>query len=120
MIEQYQEPVARTVLLVNAYARNTTSGYLGRHFQIYVDLLGAPNQVQSRSFGDEYFVVVTPSTEPQIDGIRHAYLHFLVDPLGLKFSEDINKKHALGDYAQGAGALDDHYKTISSIWPPRA
>jgi tetratricopeptide (TPR) repeat protein len=111
MIAQYQEPVARTVLLVNAYARNATSGYLGRHFQIYVDLLGAPNQVQSRSFGDESFVVVTPSAEPQIDGIRHAYLHYLVDPLGLKFSEDVNKKHALGDYAQGASALDDHYKT---------
>jgi len=111
VIEEYHEPVARAILLVNAYARNTTSGYLGRRFQIYVDLLGAPNQVQSRSFGDESFVVVTPSTEPQIDGIRHAYLHYLVDPLGLKFSEDINKKHALGDYAQGAGALDDHYKT---------
>ena len=111
MIAQYQEPVAHTVLLVNAYARNATSGYLGRHFQIYVDLLGAPNQVQSRSFGDESFVVVTPSAELQIDGIRHAYLHYLIDPLGLKFSEDINKKHALGDYAQGAGALDDHYKT---------
>jgi len=78
MIEQYHEPVARAILLVNAYARNTTSGYLGRRFQIYVDLLGAPNQVQSRSFGDESFVVVTPSPEPQIDGIRHAYLHYLL------------------------------------------
>jgi len=111
VIAQYHEPVSRTVLLANAYARNTTSGYLGRRFQIFVDLLGAPNQVQSRSFGDDYFVVVTPSAEPQIDGIRHAYLHYLIDPLGLKFSEDINKKHALGDYAQGAGALDDHYKS---------
>ena len=111
MIEQYHEPVTGAVLQANAYARNTTSGYLGRRFQIYVDLLGAPNQVQSRSFGDEYFIVVTPSVEPQIDGIRHAYLHYLIDPLGLKFGDDINKKHALGDYAQGAGALDDHYKT---------
>jgi len=111
IIEQYHEPVAQAVLQVNAYARSTTSGYLGRRFQIFVDLLGAPNQVQSRSFADEYFVVVTPSVEPQIDGVRHAYLHYLVDPLGLKFSEDISKKHALGDYAQGAGALDEHYKT---------
>ncbi len=111
VIEQYHEPVVNAILQANAYARNTTSGYLGRRFQIYIDLLGAPNQVQSRSFGDEYFVVVTPSTEPEIDGIRHAYLHFLVDPLGIKFSENINKKHALGDYALGAGALDDHYKT---------
>lgn len=111
MIEQYHEPVSRAVLGVNAYSRNTTSGYLGRHFQIFVDLLGAPNQVQSRSYGDDSFVVVTPAAEPQIDGIRHAYLHYLIDPLGLKFSDDIKKKHALGDYALGAGALDEHYKT---------
>ncbi len=111
VIAQYHEPVARAVLGVNAYLRNTTSGYLGRRFQIFVDLLGAPNQVQTRSYGDDYFIVVTPSVEPQIDGIRHAYLHYLVDPLGLKFSEDIQKKHALGDYAQGAGALAEHYKT---------
>ena len=110
VIEQYHEPVVNAILQANAYARNTTSGYLGRRFQIYVDLLGAPNQVQSRSFADDYFVVVTPSPEPQVDGIRHAYLHFLVDPLAIKFSDDINKKHALGDYALGAGALDDHYK----------
>ena len=111
VIAQYQEPIARTILQVNAYTRTVTGGYLGRRFQIFVDLLGAPNQVQSRSFEDEYFIVLTPSAEPQIDGIRHAYLHYLVDPLGLKFSEDIGKKHALGDYAQGAGALDTHYKT---------
>jgi tetratricopeptide (TPR) repeat protein len=111
MIEQYHEPVTRAVLQVNSYARNTTSGYLGRRFQVFVDLLGAPNQVQYRSYADDSFVVVTPSAEPQIDGIRHAYLHYLIDPLGLKFSEEIDQKHALGDYAQGAGTLEDHYKT---------
>ncbi len=110
-IEQYHELVSRAVLGVNAYTRNTTSGYLGRRFQIFVDLLGAPNQVQSRSYGDDYFVVVTPSAEPQTDRIRHGFVHYLIDPLGLKFAEDIKKKHALGDYAQGAGTLDEHYKT---------
>jgi tetratricopeptide (TPR) repeat protein len=103
--------VSRAVLEANAYLRNTTSGYLGRRFQIYVDILGAPNQVQTRSYADDYFVVVTPAAEPQIDGIRHAYLHYVVDPLTVKFSEDIEKKHALGDYAQGAGALEDRYKS---------
>src|ERR1700689_3910321 len=42
VIEEYHEPVSRAVLLVNAYTRNATSGYLGRRFQIYIDLLGAP------------------------------------------------------------------------------
>ena len=111
MIEQYHEPVSRAVLEVNAYARNSTSGYLGRRFQIFVDLLGAPNQVQSRSFADDYFVVVTSAAEPQIDSVRHAYLHYLLDPLGIKFSENINKKYAFGDYAEGAPALEEHYKS---------
>jgi tetratricopeptide (TPR) repeat protein len=111
MIEQYHEPVSRAVLQANAYLRNTTSGYLGRRFQIFVDLLGAPNQVQTRSYADDYFVVVTPSAELQIDGIRHAYLHYVVDPLTVKFSDDIQKKHALGDYAQGAPALEERYKS---------
>ena len=111
LIAQYQEPAARAVLDVNAFTRNATSGYLGRRFQIYLDLLGAPNQIQTRSYADDYFIVLTPSPEPQADGIRHAYLHYLIDPLSLKFSEEISKKHALGDYAQGAGALDEHYKT---------
>jgi tetratricopeptide (TPR) repeat protein len=111
MIDAYHEPIARAILGVNGYLRNTTSGYLGRRFQIYVDLLGAPNQVQTRSYQDDTFVVVTPSQEPQIDGIRHAFLHYLIDPLGFKFAEDIQKKHALGDYAQGAGTLPEVYKS---------
>ncbi len=53
VIEQYHDPVSRAVLLANAYARNPTSGFLGHHFQVYFDLLGAPNQVQTRSYADD-------------------------------------------------------------------
>ncbi|MEQ1945701.1 MAG: hypothetical protein ABL995_00830 [Bryobacteraceae bacterium] len=110
MIEAYHEPVTTSILRTNAYLRNATNGYLGRRFLIYVDVLGAPNQVQTRLYGDDYFVVVTPSVTPQVEGIRHAYLHYLMDPLGFKFAEEIKKKHALGDYAQGAPLLDQGYK----------
>ncbi|MGH9661189.1 MAG: hypothetical protein ACRD96_21760 [Bryobacteraceae bacterium] len=71
-LERYHEPVAAAVLEVNAYLRNATSGYLGRRFQITIDLLGAPHQIQTRSYADDYFVVLTPSPEPQIDDVRHA------------------------------------------------
>jgi tetratricopeptide (TPR) repeat protein len=83
---------------------------LGRHFQVYIDLLGAPNQVQSRSYKDDYFVVVTPSAELQTDEIRHAYLHYLLDPLALKYSENLNRKKSMIDYAQAAPALPESYK----------
>jgi tetratricopeptide (TPR) repeat protein len=111
VIEQYQAPVSRAVLLANAYARNPTSGYLGHRFQVYFDLLGAPNQVQTRSYADDNFVVVTPSKELRTFDIRHAYLHYLIDPIGLKFSKQLMEKAPLGDYALGSPLLADHFKT---------
>ncbi len=109
-IEKYHLPIARALLEVNGYLRNATSGYLGRRFQIYIDLLGAPNQVQSRSYKDDYFIVITPSPEPQIDRIRHAYLHYLLDPLAIKYSENLQRKASMSDYAAPAPALEDAYK----------
>lgn len=109
-IEKYHGPITQALLQANGYLRNPTSGYLGRHFQIYIDLLGAPNQVQSRSYKDDYFVVVTPSPEMQTDRIRHAYLHYLLDPLALKYSESLLRKKPMADYARNAPALEEAYK----------
>ena len=110
IIDAYHGPVSRALLEANGYLRNPTSGYLGRRFQIYVDLLGAPNQVQSRSYKDDYYVVVTPSADLQVDEIRHAYLHYVLDPLALKFSKPLERIRGLADYAQGAPALADAYR----------
>jgi tetratricopeptide (TPR) repeat protein len=110
-IAQLHEPVSRAVLQANAYMRNPTSGYLGRRFQIYVDLLGPPNQVQTRSYLDDYFVVVTPAGDLPIDDIQHAYLHYLLDPMVLKYSAMLKEKHALGDYALGSPILEEQYKS---------
>jgi tetratricopeptide (TPR) repeat protein len=110
-IAQLHEPVSRAVLQANAYLRNPTSGSLGRRSQIYVDLLGPPNQVQTRSYLDDYFVVVTPAGDVPIDDIQHAYLHYLLDPMVLKYSAMLKEKHALGDFALGSPILDDQYKS---------
>jgi tetratricopeptide (TPR) repeat protein len=110
-IEQLQRPVVNAVLQVNAYLRQDTAGYLGRRFQIYVDLMGAPNQVQTRSYVDDYFVVLTPAPEVPVDQIRHAYLHYLLDILPLKYSQTVASKHALGDYALASPVLEEQYKS---------
>ncbi len=111
MIEAYQPPVARAIAQSNAYLRNPTSGFLGRRFQIYLDLLAAPNQVQTRSYKDDYFIVVTPSRETQTEEVRHAYLHYLLDPLVLKFAEPLSRTRGLADLAEPAPALPEYYKT---------
>jgi TolA-binding protein len=110
MIAGYHGGVSKALLEANAYLRNPTSGFRGRRFQIYVDLLGAPNQIQSRSYKDDYFVVVTPSPEPQIDEIRHAYLHYLLDPLALRHFDQLSRLKALAEFAAPAPALDNAYK----------
>jgi tetratricopeptide (TPR) repeat protein len=109
-IEAYHAGVTQAVLESNAYLRNATSGFRGRRFQVYLDLLGPPNQIQTRSYKDNYFVVVTPAVEPQIDRVRHAYLHYLLDPLSLRFFEQWTRDKSLADYAQPAPALPDAYK----------
>jgi tetratricopeptide (TPR) repeat protein len=110
VLQAYHAGVTQAVLEASAYLRNPTSGFRDRRFQIYVDLLGAPNQIQTRSYRERYFVVVTPSPEPQIDQIRHAYLHYLLDPYSLRYFEQWNRLKGVADFAQAAPALDEAYK----------
>ena len=111
---EYQDPVINTLFEANGYLRNP-SGYLGRRFQIYLDLLAAPDQIQVRSYRDDYFVVITPTSTPVVDEVRDAYLAYLLDPLSFKYSEVIKEKKALQKYAQQAPALDLAYKDDFSL-----
>lgn len=109
-IAKYHAPVTEAIFQSNMYMRNPTSGISGRRFQVYIDLLGAPNQVHARSFGDDYFVVVTPSAELRVRDIRHAYLHYVLDPLCIRYATKLEPKKGLGDLANGSPILDEAYK----------
>jgi len=108
-IERYHRPAAEAVLQANAYLRQPTSGFQGRHFQILIELLAPPGQVQRRSYGYEDTVVVTPSAEPRWFDIRHAYLHYLLDPLATRYQEMIERKNFLMHQAQRVRRLSDSY-----------
>jgi tetratricopeptide (TPR) repeat protein len=113
-ISQYQDAVIGALFEANGYVRNP-SGFLGRRFQIYLDLLAAPDQVQVRSYRDDYYIVITPSSTPALDQIRDAYLAYLLDPLTFKYSEVIKEKKPLEKFAQDAPALDLAYKDNFSL-----
>jgi tetratricopeptide (TPR) repeat protein len=108
-VAEYSEPVILAVQQANAYLRDV-SGVPGRHFQIFIDVLGPPNQVQTRSYVYDDFVVVTPAADQPIDEIRHAYLRFLTDPLRSKYAADIQKKDALHGYALDSPILAQRYR----------
>ena len=95
-IEKYHTPVTDAVLQVNVYLRQQTSGFRGRRFQIFIELQGAPNQIQTRSYGNEYTIVVTPSAEPRTFDVRHGYLHYSLDPLATRAREILERKKGAG------------------------
>jgi tetratricopeptide (TPR) repeat protein len=116
----YHSPITKAVLEANAYMRNPTSGYLGRRFQVFVDLMGPPGLTQSRSLKDDYFVVLTPSgtteeafrnmVSDQTRQVRHAYLHYVLDPLSVKYSVHLAAKASMQDISDTAPGLDESFK----------
>jgi tetratricopeptide (TPR) repeat protein len=110
MIAPYHQGVIDALLQVNAYLRQQASGFRGRRFQIYLEPLAAPGQMHTRSYGNEYTVVITPSPKPRIEEVRHAYLYYLLDPLATRNAEILGRKKVLADHAMRANLLGDAYK----------
>src|SRR5262249_56593272 len=59
------------------------STYPGQRFAVYMEPQVAPTQVDSRNYGTNYLVVISPSQDGQVRlaEIRHTYFHFVLDPL---------------------------------------
>ncbi|HSM78761.1 MAG TPA: tetratricopeptide repeat protein [Bryobacteraceae bacterium] len=116
----YHEPITKALFEANAYLRNPTSGYLGRRFQVYIELMGPPGLIQSRSLKDDYSVVISPkgrtgdqvqaSADEQTRQVRHAYLHYVLDPLSVKYAAHLDPKKSLEDISDTAPALDESFK----------
>lgn len=100
----YEAPVRHLVTLSNAYLREVVQTSHGRTFTVYVEPL-AGTLTNFRIYGNSYSVVVgTPSPLPLAD-VQHAYLHFLLDPLPLRYEKQVFTKRALLSIAARAPRL---------------
>jgi len=109
-IERYSPLVRRSIERSDAYLRFPSGAYLGRTYTIYLSLLGPPEQVHARIYGQNYYLVVTPAKELKIAEIRHQYLHFLLDPLAAKYAPEISQKAELRSLARAAPQLALDFK----------
>jgi tetratricopeptide (TPR) repeat protein len=109
-VERYSDIVRRSIERSDAYLRSPSGAYLGRTYTIYLSLLGPAEQVQARIYGQNYYLVITPSKEPKLAEIRHQYLHFLLDPLAVKYAPQINQKAELKALARQAPQLASDFK----------
>jgi hypothetical protein len=65
-----------------------------RRFRIVPDLLAAPDAINLRAVGDNYYAVVPPDVDPRFSEARRAYVQFVVDPLISHFSHEVAARKA--------------------------
>ena len=114
-VARYTDEVRQSFVVSEGYMRFPSGGYLGRTYAIYIDLMGAPEQVHARIYGLNYFLVITPSRELKLNEIRFQYLHFLLDPLAAKYGAEIDQKVALRAQAMQAPLLGLDFKEDFSL-----
>jgi tetratricopeptide (TPR) repeat protein len=108
-IERYQSPVRRVVTVSNAYLREIYTPRYAHSFTVYIEPL-VGNRTNFRNNGNHYAIVVDGGPQfPEAD-VRHAYLHFTLDPLPLKYRESVMKKRGLLNIAARAPRLSAEYK----------
>jgi predicted negative regulator of RcsB-dependent stress response len=102
------------------YLRMQSGGFLGRTFTVFLDFMGDPSEANARNYGTEYAVVVFPSPDPntvdplKMPQIRHAYLHYLLDPMADKHPSAIKRLDPLLQSVKRA-PLDESFKKDISL-----
>lgn len=108
-IEQMHESLSQVVFVATGYLREILDPTNPRTFTVIVEpLVGRITNV--RNFGDHYALVVSGAEQLQIDTVRHAFLHYLLDPLPLQYSHVIAVKRPLFEVAAAAPRLDSSLK----------
>jgi hypothetical protein len=103
-VEAYRAPVADLIFTVSNYLREIIRPSNGRTFSIYVEPL-AGKKANFRNYGDHYELVVSPNLDLPTDEIRHAFLHFLLDPIAIRYRVNASRLSPLLEYAARAPLL---------------
>jgi len=85
---RYRDGFAKMISSTELYLRLPSGSYQGQTFTIDIEPMGAPSETNARNYGTDYYVVITPGTSGglKIEQIRHAYLHYLLDPMVGKYN----------------------------------
>jgi hypothetical protein len=103
-IERLHDSVSQIVFVATNYLREMMNNSNPRTFTVIVEpLVGRITNV--RNFGDHYAIVLSGADDVPTDTVRHAYLHFLLDPLPLQYPHVIAVKKPLFESAARAPRL---------------
>jgi tetratricopeptide (TPR) repeat protein len=103
-IERLHDSVSQIVFVATNYLREMMNNSNPRTFMVIVEpLVGRITNV--RNFGDHYAIVLSGADDVPTDTVRHAYLHFMLDPLPLQYPHVIAVKKPLFETAARAPRL---------------
>jgi len=109
---RYRDALSKMIQDTEIYLRLPSGSYLGRSFTIYLEPMGAPSEINARSYADDYYVVITPGTKTSLkmDQIHHAYLHYLLDPMVGKYAANLTALEPVLDAVKLA-PMDESFKS---------
>jgi hypothetical protein len=103
-IEKVHDTVAQIVFVATGYLRQLQDATTGRTFTILLEpLVGRITNV--RNSGEHYSIVLSGSDDIPTDIVRHAFLHFLLDPLPQQYPHVIAAKRQIYEKAAVARGL---------------
>jgi tetratricopeptide (TPR) repeat protein len=108
-IARDQAPLRKIVTVTNAYLRELLKPS-SRRFTVYVEPL-VGNRINFRNFGDHYSIVIGTGSDIPIADIQHAYLHFMLDTMPLRYRKEMDAKKSLLEIAARAPRLPVQYQT---------
>lgn len=109
-IAERQARVAQQLLEARGYLRLIGESSLGRTYTIYLEWLVPPALVSARNYGENYSLVIHPERADFLDAVRHQYLHFLLDPVAVKYAAEMGPLARLQDVAARAPRLQADFR----------
>ncbi|HEV8384411.1 MAG TPA: tetratricopeptide repeat protein [Candidatus Acidoferrales bacterium] len=108
-IRRLVPPVGNIVLVATSYLRELPKSNSPRTFTVIVEpMIGG--RTSFRTVGDRYAIMLRPGADLPLEEIRHAYLHFLLDPLPYRYKAATNAKRIFLQYAGRAPRLPLEYR----------
>jgi tetratricopeptide (TPR) repeat protein len=102
-------PVSRIVLTATSYLREILQSSNPRTFAVYVEPL-VGQKTNFRNYGEHYAIVASGGQDPPLEEIRHAFLHYLLEPLTLRYAAQVAEKRSLLTIAARAPRLPAEYR----------
>lgn len=103
-IERAHDQISQVIFITMNYLRHLQTASMERTFTVVLEpLVGRISNV--RNFGEHYAIVLSGADDIPVDLVRHAFLHFLLDPLPQQNPHVIAAKRALYEKAAQAPRL---------------